>query len=71
MITEKISIRRMSTGTVVNVTWKVDDNTVHWQVRVLGPTAAQIRAAIKQCRTQNEMLLEGIESAGDREEEAA
>ena len=67
MVTEKIAIRKMSTGTTVNVTWKVEDNTVHWQVRVLGPTARMISAAIRTCREQCGMLLDGIREA----EEAA
>ena len=68
---EKISIRRTASGVMVNVTQKVEENSVHWQVRVLGPTAALISSAIQCCRINCKMLLEGIEQAEDREEQAA
>jgi hypothetical protein len=63
VINERINIRRLSTGTAVSVTQKVDGHVVHWQVRVLGPTAALVAAAIKECRAKCSMLLDGIEDA--------
>lgn len=60
---EKISIRRTSQGTMVNLTIKSGDHSVHHQVRVLGATSALIAAAIRECRAQCKMLLAGIEEA--------
>lgn len=60
---ERVSIRRSSTGSMVNVTVKDGDNSTHWQVRVLGPTPALIAAAVKECRSRCEMLHKGIAEA--------
>lgn len=60
---ETIRIRRLSAATEVNVTVKEGEHSVHWKVRVLGPTAVSITSAINQCRTQCSMLLEGVKEA--------
>lgn len=64
-MTERVSIRRRLTttgGVVVSVTVSDPSTSVQWQERVLAPTPGKIKAAVRACRRQCLMLLEGIDS---------
>lgn len=60
---EKISIRRYADHIKVGVTRKVGEVSVHWMVRVVGPTPDLVAEAIRTCRGQLDMLAEGVELA--------
>jgi hypothetical protein len=60
---ERITIRRMATFTAVSVTRKVDGHSMHWQVRVFGPTPELVASAIEECRSRLVMFAKGIELA--------
>lgn len=68
---ELISIRKSSSGVMVNVTQKDGDNTVHWQERVsegsliLKGSEKQVPGAIRQCRVMCKRLWQGITDAGN------
>lgn len=57
---ERISIRRFLHHSQVSVT-RSGEHTIHWAVRVIGPTEASIRAAIRECRLRLDVLEKAVD----------
>jgi hypothetical protein len=73
-VNEVISIRKSSSGVMVNVTQKDGDNTVHWQERVsegsliLRGGEKLVPNAIRACRAKCVRLWQGIADASEEED---